>query len=365
MQVSHSVTRTIDTRGAARAPAATGSQPAGFELVVGCGDVRLWDGTLVTIKLRGADSGARLTVIETLDHPNAAVPLHVHHREDEAFYVLDGRLKIRVGDQIFAAGPGDFVFAPKELPHGMVVAGSEPLRLLIAVAPAGFDQFVLDTSEPTEALRPPEPVGKPEDLERFERAAAAYGIEFLGGPEEIFSVPASDGLGMSTEAGSPNAGFRLAAGEGEPRLWAGTLVTPKLEGKDTENRYAVVETIDHPDTVVPLHVHHREDEAFWVLEGRMKIRIGSQIFEVEPGGFAFGPRGVPHGWAVVSREPLRLLIALAPAGFEEFVRETSQPTDARNAPERFGSPEDVEELARAARAYGIDMLGSPGDLFEL
>jgi quercetin dioxygenase-like cupin family protein len=102
-----------------------------------------------------------------------ASPWHVHHAEDEAFYVIEGELTFRCGDQTVRAGPGTFVYGPREIPHGFCVEGDQPARLLLLCAPGGFERFIIDMSEPAP------PAGAP-DMERMIALAAQYQIDILG-----------------------------------------------------------------------------------------------------------------------------------------------------------------------------------------
>jgi quercetin dioxygenase-like cupin family protein len=111
--------------------------------------------------------------------PGFASPYHVHHREDESFYVLQGRVAFVCDGKWLTAGPGDFVFGPKNIPHGFKVTGTTPAQLLLLVSPGGFERFTKDLSEP--AGMPP----SPPDLAKLVAVAATYGVDILGPlPEE-------------------------------------------------------------------------------------------------------------------------------------------------------------------------------------
>ena len=108
-----------------------------------------------------------------------ASPYHTHHREDEAFYVLEGELAFVCGGKWLNAGPGTFVFGPREIAHGFKVIGSGTARMLLMCAPGGFEGFVLDQATPIE--EPP----SPPDMAKLMTLAAKYGIEIHGPlPEE-------------------------------------------------------------------------------------------------------------------------------------------------------------------------------------
>jgi uncharacterized protein (TIGR02246 family) len=116
-------------------------------------------------------------LIEHLMPPGFASPHHTHHLEDEAFYVLEGHVAFVCGGKWLTAGPGAYVFGPRNIPHGFKVLGAVPARMLLLCAPAGFEQFVLDMSEP-------EPVAEaplaPLDMAKLVALAAKCNIDILG-----------------------------------------------------------------------------------------------------------------------------------------------------------------------------------------
>ena len=99
-----------------------------------------WQGALMTLKARSGSTGGALGLVEARFPADFGPPLHVHHREDEALYVLDGQLRCRSGDQEFTAGPGELVFGPRELPHTFK-AGPGGARALVLMLPAGLEQM--------------------------------------------------------------------------------------------------------------------------------------------------------------------------------------------------------------------------------
>jgi quercetin dioxygenase-like cupin family protein len=92
--------------------------------------------------------------------------------------------------------------------------------------------------------------------------------------------------------------FGLKEGEGAAWWWLGiTLATIKATGKETGGRYTLVEVLEPDGAEAPLHVHHREDEAFWILEGELTFQIGEETIKASPGSYvvlivAPGLRGV-------------------------------------------------------------------------
>ena len=114
--------------------------------------------------------------------------------------------------------------------------------------------------------------------------------------------------------------FAHQPGEGEALWWVGMLATIKATAEETGGHYTLVEILAPDGYESVLHVHHQEDEGFWILEGEMTFYVGDQTIKALPGSFLFGPKGVPHAFTVDSG-PARLLLVLSPAGFEDLVRE--------------------------------------------
>ena len=118
----------------------------------------------------------------------------------------------------------------------------------------------------------------------------------------------------------------------------------------------MVEITEPPDAEAPLHVHHREDEAFWVLEGDATFEIGGVSFEAGPGDFAFGPRDVPHRY-VVGKTGCRMLFILTPGGFESLLLAMSEPAGSRTLPPPSDKMPDMETIGAIAEAHGCTLLG--------
>jgi len=146
----------------------------------------------------------------------------------------------------------------------------------------------------------------------------------------------------------------LQADEGEAIWFLDTLVTVKAASESTGG-WALVE-IAAAGHAPPLHAHHGEDEAFYVLEGEMSIICGDRRFNAAAGSFVFIPRGVPHTFKV--EQPAKWLV-LAPSGdFMNFVREMGEPARTRSLPVLEGPP-DIEKLNRLAAKHDMEILGPP------
>jgi quercetin dioxygenase-like cupin family protein len=160
----------------------------------------------------------------------------------------------------------------------------------------------------------------------------------------------------STPTVSPIA---MCADEGEA-IWSfGVLATIKASGETTNGRVAVIEHLAPQGAGSPLHVHHREDEWFYVTEGALTFWVGGEVSEAPAGSFVYGPRDIPHTF-LVSSSQARFLLVTEPAGFEGFLRTMGQPAPTLTIPPPAAPPSELAPLVAAAAEYGIEILGPPG-----
>ena len=148
---------------------------AGFVLGPDEGDAFHWLGSLTLTKLGASRTAGGLSIVDHRVPPGYAPPAH-QHRDDEAFYVLEGDFHIRCGDQAWAAGPQSLVFLPRDVPHGFTVSQDGPGRTLLILAPGGFDELVRELGTPTDELRLPGPDVPVPTRARLDAAATAHGI---------------------------------------------------------------------------------------------------------------------------------------------------------------------------------------------
>lgn len=147
----------------------------------------------------------------------------------------------------------------------------------------------------------------------------------------------------------------VRADEGEARWWFGALAVIKATAADTGGRFTIVEMTEPSGAEAPLHVHHREDEAFWILEGSVTLEVGGTTIEAKAGDYAFGPRGIPHRY-LVGDDGCRMLFICAPAGFESLVRGMSVPATSRTLPPPSDEEPDWEQVAAVAKANRCELL---------
>ena len=168
------MTATTSTTPSTTPPAPSGA-PAGYVLGPDEGDAFHWLGSLTINKVGAARTTGGLSIVDHRVPAGYSPPAH-SHRDDEAFFILDGVFHVRCGDQSWQAGPGSLVFLPRDVPHGFRVSPDGPGRTLLVLAPGGFDRLVAELGTPTTSLELPGPDVALPDRARLDAAAAAHGI---------------------------------------------------------------------------------------------------------------------------------------------------------------------------------------------
>lgn len=121
------------------------------------------------IRITGEETGGAMGIWEEPVAPGEGAPFHVHHREDEMFYVIVGRFRFWCGEESFEAGQGATMVLPRGVPHRFENVGDTQGRLLITVSPGGFERFFLEVDALGEA-----------SLAQITSVAETYGLEFVG-----------------------------------------------------------------------------------------------------------------------------------------------------------------------------------------
>ena len=136
-----------------------------------------FNGGLVTFYALGEDTGGAFTLFEEAVAPQDKALPHLHHGEDQAFYVLEGEHEFVCAGRAFAAGAGSFVYVPRGTVHSYENVGAELGRILILSTPAGgTERIFFDLGEPAAEGSPP-PSTEPLDLKAFRTAVQKYGSD--------------------------------------------------------------------------------------------------------------------------------------------------------------------------------------------
>jgi quercetin dioxygenase-like cupin family protein len=143
------------------------------------GEATWFLGTRMTVKATAQSTGGTFGLIEVRLAAGFSPPQHIHHHEDESFWILEGTLTVICDGQTYQAGPGSFIYLPRDLPHTFRV-DEGPARLLELVQPGGHEHFYVEGGRP--ALDDTIPEFDPRDLERVGALYAKYGLEDAGPP---------------------------------------------------------------------------------------------------------------------------------------------------------------------------------------
>jgi mannose-6-phosphate isomerase-like protein (cupin superfamily) len=147
----------------------------------------------VRFMVDASEAGERFSLVEHPMSPRAlAAPLHLHTREDEYSFVLEGRMGALLGDDVVEAGPGDLVFKPRDQWHTFWNAGDEPCRILEIISPAGFERFFQDLDRMGGAIQA--------DPDALAQLNLRYGLEMQ--PDTVPELLARFGL----QIGEPVSG---------------------------------------------------------------------------------------------------------------------------------------------------------------
>ncbi|MGW3472524.1 cupin domain-containing protein [Saccharopolyspora sp. NPDC000995] len=138
-----------------------------------------FSGDRYTLKVGAEETGGLIGAMEAEIPPGSGPPLHIHQNEDEAFYLVEGRLQVVDIDREFIAEPGSFIYLPRGKAHGFKNIFDTPAKMLMLFMPSGFEKFFLEVGAEVVPGQPaPPPSQFAADVERSMRVATEkYGIE--------------------------------------------------------------------------------------------------------------------------------------------------------------------------------------------
>ena len=122
-------------------------------------------------KVRGEQTDGRLTAVENVIPPGEGPPVHVHANEDEFWFLIEGDLRFKLGDDVRMAPEGSFVYVPRGTPHAFQNAGDQPARILVMFTPSGMEAFFDRMGE----LEAPDPSA-------FREIGGGVGMDVVGPP---------------------------------------------------------------------------------------------------------------------------------------------------------------------------------------
>ena len=144
-------------------------------------------------------------------------------------------------------------------------------------------------------------------------------------------------------------------GKGRTVAVVGDVYRFLATGDDTNGKYALWEAIVPPGGGPPLHVHSREEEGFYILEGEITFTIGDNRVVARAGMFANMPVGTPHSFKNESGRPAKMLISVAPGGLEKMFFEFAVPLPEGSTTALPPTKEEIERLLAIAPRYGVEI----------
>lgn len=165
---------------------------------------------------------------------------------------------------------------------------------------------------------------------------------------------ASPNVNESRTSMTPQPLIRTSA-EGRSIAVVGDVYRFLATGADTNGKYALWEAIVPPGGGPPPHVHSREEEGFYILEGEITFQIGDQRVVATAGMFANMPVGTQHSFRNESTRPAKMLISVAPAGLEQMFFEFGVPVEQGATTAATPTKEEIEKLLEIAPRYGIEI----------
>jgi quercetin dioxygenase-like cupin family protein len=136
-------------------------------------------GDMYRFLITGAETGGAYFAMEAFVPPAGGPPPHIHRKEDETFYIVEGECAFRLGEERITAGAGDFVNVPRGSVHTFHNVSDFPARLILTFTPAGIEKFFEETLERALDFDQPMPDNLDEVAARYVAAAPRYGLEFV------------------------------------------------------------------------------------------------------------------------------------------------------------------------------------------
>jgi mannose-6-phosphate isomerase-like protein (cupin superfamily) len=149
--------------------------------------------------------------------------------------------------------------------------------------------------------------------------------------------------------------FPLPARTGKMVAVMGDLYTFLVSAKETNGAFATVENSIRPQSGPPPHIHHGNDETFYIIEGTFSFLVGEQVVIAEPDTYVYVPRGMVHTFTNVGPEAGRMLVTVTPAGFEKFFDMIGTPVHSREEAFAMNEPADLEQLMTLAPMFNLEV----------
>ena len=272
--------------------------------------------------------------------PVGAGPKPHRHSFEEVFFVVRGELSFTAGNQTVIVPANGCIAIGAGTAHFFKNTGPIEAEVIVLVAPAGFDMFQIEVGEKRTGADAPSSINPSDFIARMASAAPKYGID-LNPPSSAFQEQPKIKVTM------PSEGRTIAV--------VGDVYRFRATGENTNGKYALWEAIVPPGGGPPPHVHSREEEGFYILEGEITFQVGEKRVVATTGMFANMPVGTPHSFKNESGRPARMLISVAPAGLEEMFFEVGAPLAEGATTALPPTLAEIEKLMEISPRYGIQI----------
>ncbi len=169
---------------------------------------------------------------------------------------------------------------------------------------------------------------------------------------------AAPGTGQAEPAEHPPAHLtHTAAGEGPAYWFFDSLAVLRTPAADSSP--AIIEMTVSPDGGAPLHVHPDLDDSFYLLDGQLAMRCGEHTFVARPGDYVVLPKGVPHTFRVLGRQPAGMLQVHQDDSFLRFIQAVGIPAATASLPPTTQLNVPMEDMSRIAAETGQPVIGPP------
>jgi quercetin dioxygenase-like cupin family protein len=298
-----------------------------------------WLGSPAQFLALGADTAERYCLSIGTSQAGGGAPPHRHDFE-EGFYVLKGSLTFVAGNETHVLGEGDFINIGANVAHAIRNESGHLAEVLTFCAPAGFDRFQIEGGSPMEG-----PDG-----------------ELVPISDEVRARVLASAVKHGVEMNPPASAFEEAprthvsrVGEGDMIDVVGDRYRFVVQGEHTAGRYAMWEAIVYPGGGPPPHLHQREDEGFYVLEGELSFFTPEASFKAVSGHYVHLPVGGRHWFWNETDQPVRVLIFAIPAGLEKMFAQVGTRVRAMDAPRSLPNPDEKRLLGEIAGSYGLEI----------
>jgi quercetin dioxygenase-like cupin family protein len=153
-----------------------------------------------------------------------------------------------------------------------------------------------------------------------------------------------------------NEAVCIKSGTGQAFWGPGDKLTFLITGEQTGGTYFMAEAVVPPDGGPPPHIHHGEDETFYILEGEITACLGDKVITASAGDLLHIPKGTPHSFKNEGDQVLKMIVTFTPAGIEGFFEEGFIPAPDRTTMPPMPTQELIARLVAAAPKYGLEIV---------